>query len=309
MASVRDLYHGASLTHLIAFENVSSLPQGMSDALCQLNTGAAYGERKYYTQGSEFRLKLKCPVIINGIPPNIAKQPDLLDRTITFRCDYLGDKVRSEEALKRKFNEMLPKLFGALLDGLVGAMKSRREFGGDNDKAAEALLGGWRPRFVDAIVWAEGACQAMGFVPGEYVEAHKNNRDVTFREIAENEPICIGIRKLISRKGSWQGYPEELCAAIRPYVVWAPNGVWLSRRLPWFIPILDQIYGIDILMGKRLYKDDNRNGIIISGLGVGGKYFLDSPEGSGKEEIPGPTTSERHSSESPITKKSFPRRF
>ena len=106
---------------------------------------------------------------------------------------------------------------------------------------------------------------------------------------------------------SWQGYPEELCA--QPYVVFAPNGVWLARRLPWFIPILDQIYGIDIQMHKRLYKDDNRNGIVISGPGVGGKYFLDSPEASGKEEIPGPTTSESPSSKSPITKKGFPRRL
>jgi hypothetical protein len=304
MASVRDLYHGASLIHLVAFENVSGLPQDMSDALCRLNTGAAYGERKYYTQGREFRLKLHCPIIINGIPPNIAEQPDLLDRTITFRCDYLGDKVRSEEALKRKFNDMLPMLFGALCDGLVGAMKARRKFGNDNDKAGEALLGGWRPRFVDAVVWAEAACQAMGFEPEEYVEAHKNNREVIFREIAENEPICIGIRKLMSQRKEWKGHPEELCVAIRPYVVLAPNGVWLSRRLPWFVPILDQIYGIEILMNKRLYKDDNRNGIIISQLGVGGKYFLDSSESSRKEEIPGPTTSE-----SPVTKKGFPRRF
>ena len=306
MASVRDLYHGASLTHIVAFENVSSLSQEMSDALCRLNTGTAYAERKYYTQGKEFRLKLKCPIIINGIPPNIAEQPDLLDRIITFRCDYLGQRVRSEETLKRRFNEMLPKLFGALCDGLVGAMKSRQKFGNDNDKAAEALLGGWKPRFVDVIVWAEAACQAMGFDPGEYVKAHKSNRDVAFREIADNEPICIGIRKLIEKQGSWRGYPEELCAAIRPYVL-GLNGVWLARRLGWFVPILDQIYSIEIQMNKRLYKDDNRNGIIISRLEVGGKYFPDSQKASGNKEIPG--KSESHSSGSPVSKKGFFRRI
>jgi hypothetical protein len=80
--------------------------------------------------------------------------------------------------------------------------------------------------------------------------------------------------------------------------------------LGWFVPILEQIYGIEIAMNKRLYKDDNRNGIIISGLGVGGRYFSDTQEASGKEEIPG--TSESHSSEikreSPVTKKGFVRR-
>jgi hypothetical protein len=112
IAGERNLYHGASLTHVMAFENVSELSLEMSNAICRLNTGTAYGERKYWTQGREFRLKLHSPVIINGIPPNIAEQPDLLDRIISFRCDYLGDKVRSEETLKRKFNDMYPKLLG-----------------------------------------------------------------------------------------------------------------------------------------------------------------------------------------------------
>ena len=163
-------------------------------------------------------------------------------------------------------------------------MKSRRDFGNDNDLAAADLLGGWHTRFVDAVVWAEAACQRMDFKPGEYVKAHKDNKDVAFRVLAENEPICIGIRKLYARDGYWEGYPRQLCAAIQPYVDEVPNEVWLARRLPLFIPILDKVYGIKIVMHKRLEQNDNRNGIII---GVGrGKYFQTPTEASGREEIP-----------------------
>jgi hypothetical protein len=276
------------LSHLRScerYDEPETLPYSINP-LCPISADGGH-----YTQGREFLLRLHCPVIINGIPTNIAEQPDLIDRIITFRCDYLGDKVRSDDTFWRKFDLAKPMLFGRLLDGLVGAMKVRQQFNGDNDEAAERLLGGWRPRFVDAVVWAESVCQAMGFEPGEYVEAHKDNKDVAFREIAENEPICIGIRKLIARHGAWQGYPAQLCAAISPYVIAAPNGVWLARTLPWFIPVLDKVYGINIVMNKRLQQDDNRNGIVIGvnrnieeGAGVSrGRYFRDSPEASGKK--------------------------
>jgi len=305
IATIRDLFHGASQTHTIAIENRRYLTQEWSDALCSLNTGTAYAERQYYTQGKEFMIWVHCPVIINGIPANLADQPDLIDRIITFRFDYLGDRVRSEKVFWRNFDLAAPRLFGALLDGLVGAMKVLKDFDGDTDKAAEALLGGWHPRFVDAAVWAEAACRAMGFKPREFIEAYKNNKDVAFRELAETEPICIGIRKLMLKRDQWRGYPQQLCAAIEPYLVLTPNAVWLARTLPLFIPTLDKVYGIQITMNNRLLRDDNRNGIIItkSEPEGGGRYFSDSPQPSGREEN---LTSNSTSVGKP--QKAFPRR-
>src|SRR5262249_39733305 len=210
MATVRDLFH--SKGHVKALENVSELTKEWSNALCSINTGTAYSERKYWTQGKQFMVRLQCPIIINGIPINIVDQPDLQDRVVTFVFDYLGDNVRSDDMFWRRFNAVSGKLFGAVLDGLVGAMKCRRDFDKDTDRAAEALLDGWRPRFVDAVVWAEAFCQAVGFAPSEYVQAHKDNKDVAFRVLAEAEPICIGIRKLMLIRDQWHGYPRELCA-------------------------------------------------------------------------------------------------
>src|SRR5262249_34934043 len=149
----------------------------LSDTICALNTATGASERKYYNQGIEWSVRTKNPVIINGIPSNLATRSDLLERTVTFVFDYLGDRVRSDDVFWRKFNEAAPRIFGALLDGLVGAMKVRRDFHGDTDEAAQALLGGWRPRFVDAVVWAEAACRTMGFEPGQFTDAYKNNQD------------------------------------------------------------------------------------------------------------------------------------
>jgi hypothetical protein len=268
----------------------------------------SYSERKYWTQGKQFIAKLQCPIIINGIPTNIVDQPDLQDRVVTFVFDYLGDKVRSDDMFWQRFNAASDSIFGALLDGLVGAMKCRRDFGNDNDLAAEALLDGWRPRFVDAVVWSEAACRRMGLAPGGYVQAHKDNKDVAFRVLAEAAPICIGIRKLMANRDEWRGYPLQLYTAIRPYVD-MPSEEWLARDLPMFIPILDRIYGIKIVMHKRFVQNDNRNGIII---GVGrGRYFLTSAEAAGAKEAqpePNPNT-QPNSGTGSVGKKPFLRRI
>jgi hypothetical protein len=69
---------------------------------------------------------------------------------------------------------------------------------------------------------------------------------------------------MAQRDEEWRGIPTELCVALRPYVGAILNAVALSRdQLPRVIPVLDKVYGIPILMGKRLSQNDNRNGIII----------------------------------------------
>jgi hypothetical protein len=313
LAKPRDLKHGAENTHVIGIENMRHLNEEWSNLICVLNTGAGYGERKLYAQGEEHRAYLHCPVIINGIPANIVDQPDLLDRIITFRFDFLGDKVRSDEGLKRKFTAAAPRLFGALLDGLVNYMKVRQQYGGDVDLAAADLLGGWHPRFVDTAVCAEAACQGMDFKPSEFTGAYRANKEVVFQELAEYEPICVGIRILMFKQDEWRGYPAELCAAIGPYVAIPVTPNWLGRDLPYFIPTLSTIYGIEVTMNNRLHKDGNRTGIIITRRleTVGGRYFPDSPVASGEKENATPSSNSSPTAAGKVgtAKVPFPRRF
>jgi hypothetical protein len=285
--SVRDLMHGAGNTHIVSLENISEIKAEFSDAICRLNTGLGYAERLYYNQGKEFMTSLHCPVLINGIPGNLAERDDLLDRTVTFAFGS-RDGLISEDVIRRRYLRALPRMLGALLDGVVGALRVRREFDEDNDAAAAALLDGFRPRFVDFAVFAEAACRAMGFEEGEFAKAYRDNLGYALRYYAEHNPVCVGIRKLISAEGSWQGYPEQLWKAIRPYTSNLDQGLrnasWLAREdLPRAIPALAKVYGIKVVMGKRLEKDDNANGIVIEGVGRG-THFEEELSGSGGGE-------------------------
>jgi hypothetical protein len=73
--SVRDLAAIADSVWLVGFDNVSHIPPALSDALCQLVTGAGYRARQLYTDTDSVALDLKRPVLINGIG-QVAVRPD-----------------------------------------------------------------------------------------------------------------------------------------------------------------------------------------------------------------------------------------
>jgi hypothetical protein len=286
-STCRDLNHGAPNTHIIGLENVSEISDELSDTICAFNTGTGLEERKYYNQGIQWQVTTRNPVLINGIPANLAERSDLIDRTVTLQFDYLGNKVRSEDVFWRKFNAAAPRLFGALLDGLVNFMKVRDQYGGDLDEAIEKVLEGYRPRFAETVLCAELACRSWGFEPGEFTAAYRGNQDVAMRYLAEHDPICIGIKGLVLQLWDgtpgevWRGIPSELSKAIRAHLklVEVPSAEAIGKQLPRSIQPLERVYGIEIVMNKRLEQNDNRNGIII---GVGRGRFperkLSSPD-------------------------------
>jgi hypothetical protein len=272
-ATVRDLFHGKS--HVVAFENVSKIDDALSDAICQLNTGTGSSERKYYAQFTQVMSSLHCPVLINGIPSNLIEREDLASRTVAFAFGIIGDSVISDDTFWRRFEIAWPKLLGIILDGVVGALRVRKAFNEDNDAAAKVLLDGWKTRFVDYAVFGEAACRAMGFADGVFTQAYKDNQDRAFRYLAENNPICIGMRALMVGRPRWQGYPEQLYEAIRPLAPGlkdqVPNSSWLMREdgkrpccLARAIPVLKKVYDMDVRMHQSFERGDNRNGIIIS---------------------------------------------
>jgi hypothetical protein len=250
----RDLLHGLGNSHLIALENVSDITADLSDTICALNTGTGYAERKYYNQGIEFQVRGHHPFLINGIPTNLAEREDLIDRTVAFDFHYLGESVRSDDAFWRDFKAALPKLLGCVLDGVVGALRSRRKFGDDNDAARRALLGDYRPRFVDHVVWAEAACRTLGFGPGAFSEAYRKNQGRAVLYLVEHNPLCVGIAKMIARRRSFLDEPAPLYRAIKPYMQGLDekppaNASQMMIELPRVIMAMRKVYGMEIRTG------------------------------------------------------------
>ena len=77
----QDLFIAASNGHVIAFDNVSDLPNWLSDTLCRLATGGGFATRQLFSDQDEVLIDAIRPIILNGIG-EVVSRPDLSDRSL-----------------------------------------------------------------------------------------------------------------------------------------------------------------------------------------------------------------------------------
>lgn len=118
--TVEDIFVGAGANWLVSYENISHLSPAMQDALCILSTGGGYAKRKLYSDADESVIQVKRPVAINGIACAVTAQ-DLIDRAVTVEAPTIIDRAESGD-IHARFNLEWPRLLGALLDLMAGAL-------------------------------------------------------------------------------------------------------------------------------------------------------------------------------------------
>jgi hypothetical protein len=152
---VRDLMIAAWNSHVVAIDNLSSLPMWLSDGLCRLSTGAAFTTRALYTDRAEITLVAQRPVILTGVEEPVTRG-DLLDRALVLRLSHIPDNQRrDEESILRDFEQARPRLLGAFLDATALALRRLPEL------ELERL-----PRMADFARWATAAEPGLRPGPG-----------------------------------------------------------------------------------------------------------------------------------------------
>jgi integrase len=115
----RDLMIAASNGWVVGYDNLSGIRPELSDTLCCLATGGGFGTRELYTDDDEKLFAAMRPVLVNGIE-DLATRADLLDRALTLTLPVISDERRRDEGgLWRQYEEVRPRVLGALLDALT----------------------------------------------------------------------------------------------------------------------------------------------------------------------------------------------
>jgi hypothetical protein len=68
---------GATRGWVVAYDNISTLPDWLSDALCRLATGGGFSCRSLFTDDDEVHFDAQRPIILGGIEDFI-RRGDLL---------------------------------------------------------------------------------------------------------------------------------------------------------------------------------------------------------------------------------------
>jgi hypothetical protein len=260
----RDLFIAANNAHLLAFDNISKVPDWISDTLCRLATGGGFATRQLYSDQDEALFDAMRPIILNGIEDFVGR-PDLADRAIFLNLKNITeDKRRSELSFWADFERAHPRILGAVLDGVAHGL---RQLPGTSLKAT--------PRMADFALWAT-ACEQAFWEAGTFAQAYEQNRDDAVQTVIEADLVATAVQSFMAKRTEWQGTSTDLLGALKMAVAedltklkeWPSSPRSLSGRLRRAAATLRKI-GTDITFDRD--SDHSRNRTIRIARKEGGK--------------------------------------
>jgi hypothetical protein len=197
----RELMIAANNGHVLAFDNLSSLPGWLSDALCRIASGGSFALRQLYTDADEVLFQAARPTILNGIEDVVTRQ-DLADRAIFLTMGSLRDEQRRPEAeIWHQFERVRPRILGALLDAVAHGLRMR-------DRMQFVRL----PRMADFAKWA-AACETALWSRGTFLMAYNANRRRAVEDTIEADPVAACVRRIMTGQARWVGTASDLLKA------------------------------------------------------------------------------------------------
>ncbi len=233
----RDLVVGAVNSHVLALDNLSSVPSWLSDALCRLATGGGFASRMLHTDRDESVMQAMRPIILNGIP-SLTDRPDLASRAVTVRLRPIAEtERRSEREFWADWATTAPRVLGALLDTFSTGLRRLPSVKLDRS-----------PRMADFAGFAVACEPGFGLEPGAFLAAYQANQADTNETTFEADPVAVAIRDLIRADypTGWHGSATELLAAlnlrtgesIKRLKLWPPTPASIGNRVERLAPVL-----------------------------------------------------------------------
>jgi hypothetical protein len=201
--SARDLMIAANNSWCLAYDNLSHLKPWLSDAVCRLSTGGGFTTRELYTDQDEIIFESQRPVLLTSIE-EVATRSDLLDRCLIIWLRAIPeDRRRPEAELWQEFERVRPRILGALLDAVAGALRSLPS------TKPPAL-----PRMADFALWVTAAEAGLGWPSGSFMAAYQSNRESADQLAIEASVLAKPLVDFLEQTRRWTGSSGELLAAL-----------------------------------------------------------------------------------------------
>jgi energy-coupling factor transporter ATP-binding protein EcfA2 len=137
---------------LLAYENISTIPNWLSDCICQLAFGGGFAGRTLFTNDERTDIYAQRPVILIGIDDFVLRG-DLRDRSVFLHLPAISETRRqTERKFWPAFRADYPRILGGVLDAIVGGL---RELPSVNLTDL--------PRMADYAEWGEATSRGLGW--------------------------------------------------------------------------------------------------------------------------------------------------
>ena len=210
-----------------------------------LATGGGFATRKLYSDDEEVTFHVTRPIILSSVE-DVVIRGDLLDRSVLLQPQRLSPtQVKEEKQLWREFEDMRPRLLGAVLDAVSAAL-----WNWDTVTLPE------RPRMADFAVWSCAAAPALGWTAAQFLDAYTRNIQSASDLVLEVSPMAQAVLKLLEQQGSWEGTATQLLSGLTPWLEGIPaserprSAQTLSNALRRIAPTLSKV-GVEVIFDQR----------------------------------------------------------
>jgi hypothetical protein len=195
----RDLAIAASNSHVIGLDNLSYLPDWLSDAICTIATEGGFATRELYSDDAEVLFNFIRPVILTGIG-ELAIRGDLLDRSILVYLPAIPESDRQdEETFWLPFEQARPQLLGAVLNAVSTALR----------RLPQVQLNKL-PRMADFTRWVVAASPDLGKDADRFLDLYARNRDQAHDIAVEANPVASAVIRFMAKRERWEGTATTL---------------------------------------------------------------------------------------------------
>lgn len=196
--SKRDLNVAATHSHLLAYDNVSRIPDQMSDWFARLATGEEDGKRQLFTDADEVVFSAIRPILINGIS-NVITRPDLADRSVFIELAPIPFEERlPEREFWPRFERDAPAIMAGLLEVMVHGLKT----------LPQTVVKGL-PRMADFALWGV-AIESAHWEKGTFMDAYAANIASAMADVLDVDDLGVAIIELMTSKPQWSGKATDL---------------------------------------------------------------------------------------------------
>jgi hypothetical protein len=175
---------------VLAFDNLSTLPNWLSDSLCRLASGSGFATRALYSNEERNVIYAQRPIILSGIDEFVRKG-DLADRSVFLHLPaIINSKRREEVEFWGTFQELRPRILGGLLDAVAQGLRELPSV-----RLAEL------PRMADFARFGEAVGRGLGWPPETFLAAYLDNRQQATLSALEDSILANTLLEMV--ENSW----------------------------------------------------------------------------------------------------------
>lgn len=191
----------ASLVHLLAYDNMSSLEADMADVMCRLSTGAGLCKRKLFSNGELSAFDFQKSAIFNGID-DPSHRPDFQARAITLHLKPFDSTrtLTADTTFWENFEKDYPRLVGGIYQltadvlGILPTIKTEN-----------------LPRLSDFVRIGLALDQVIKKPEEYFLDIFNQHQQIRDSNLFDNNEFCLRLKHILeSNQGILEDSPMKI---------------------------------------------------------------------------------------------------